>query len=281
LRQDSQAQEIYAAEDGTEIKVHLVVKNQPFVLIADSSVDLNKYKIIAKLVYNNEDDPTDKKEVICLKAPPLVFKAHLDSSGTRGTFELRIRVLTSQHEDSCFRVLIQVLNPITKYSFEISTEPIKVVSKLSGNNPKPYILPKKKPQSKKRSAENDSNIVQKLKELEEQQKQQREEIEKLTQAESKRENGIETDFETAFFRLVELYRASSRQERPEKVRKVLSTVGPYQLYIREMLSSFLTEGSLLAPQHQPVQISSDGLTESQLDNIYTQILTLDAPNLYV
>jgi len=79
-----------------------------------------------------------------------------------------------------------------------------------------------------------------------------------------------TDFETVFLRLVEIYHTSSYQERPEKIRKVLTIPGPSQIYIRELLNSFLSEGSLLEQQ----QIVSS----QQLDKLYADILTLDTPN---
>jgi len=234
---------------------------------------LKTYKLSAKLIYD-EEDTQEQKEVVVVKSPPLEFRAHLDNSGTRGSMELRIKVLTSQHEDMLFRVVITAVDSIGKETLQLLTEPIKVVSKITGASKPKSIFPKKKKQNKKRSHPVDSDaIVTKLKELEDQQMQQKELIQKLSE---KKEDEPGTDFETVFLRLVEIYHASSCQDRPEKIRKVLTLPGPSQVYIRELLSSFLTQATLLDQQQQ---VDSSAFGSALFGSLYADFLTMDAPNL--
>lgn len=117
LRQNSLSiEQVY--KNGISKKVHVVVKNHPFLIQVGlvSSVwegqklDLNRYTMDARLVYDNDS----LKEVGFVKLKPIEFKAHVSDRGDQATIEIRPKVLTSQLEDMLFRVMILALDQTTK-----------------------------------------------------------------------------------------------------------------------------------------------------------------------
>src|SRR5690606_12967222 len=110
-------------------------------------------------VYDNEDH----KPVHYVKNPPLEYESSVSPKGDKVTIDMKLVVLSSQHEDMFFRV---------KYSFEagktlltLISEPIKVVSK-------PAQLKKNKTIAKRgRKRTANDRIVEALARIEEQQNQ--------------------------------------------------------------------------------------------------------------
>jgi hypothetical protein len=97
----------------------------------------------ASLVYDSEA----LKPVSFVKTKPIEYKPVVNESGDQVTLNMKIKVLTSQHEDMFFRVRVVALQQKTRQPLvpplELVSEPIKVISKPKQS--------KKKTQSKKRS----------------------------------------------------------------------------------------------------------------------------------
>jgi len=127
--------------NGIQYVVHVAVKNQPFIVTLslpessgmdsenNQSIDFKRMAVEAKLLY--DCDPL--KEVDFVKLKPLEYKCHsVNDRGDQLTVELRIKVLSSQLEDMCFRVRFSVIQSDTKVpvsGLEAISDPIKVVSK--------------------------------------------------------------------------------------------------------------------------------------------------------
>lgn len=131
------------SKNGVTKQVHVVVKNLVFVMEVSSSVDLSKCNLEARLLYDFDRDEEAKTalEVSYVKNEPLEYKVSLTDGGYKASVELRIKVLTSQHEDMLFRVRLSAVDPISGTAFGVISQPIKVISKLTqlkgkSNNPK-------------------------------------------------------------------------------------------------------------------------------------------------
>jgi hypothetical protein len=135
LRQNSLSIE-HIYKNGLQKKVHVVVKNHPFMIQVGLSsstwegqkIDFNRYPVEARLLYDTEA----LKEVNFVKMKPLEFKAQVNERGDQVAVELRPKVLTSQLEDMLFRVRLTAVDSITKQpipTWTVLSESIKVVSK--------------------------------------------------------------------------------------------------------------------------------------------------------
>jgi len=145
IRQQSSSTTRVVDTRGTEQTVHLVVKNSPFniqlglfrssvtnstqkMFPHDVATDISKIQLDVKLLFDMEEE----KEVNYVKVKPFEHKVALSDSGDSLNVELRLKVLTSQHEDMHFRVKFTAVDPGTKalipYLYCLS-EPIKVISK--------------------------------------------------------------------------------------------------------------------------------------------------------
>jgi len=131
------------SKNGVTKQVHVVVKNLVFVMEVSSSLDLSKCSLEARLLYDfdREEDAKAALEVSYVKNEPLEYKVSLTDGGYKASVELRIKVLTSQHEDMLFRVRLSAADPISGTTFGVISQPIKVISKLTqlkgkSSNPK-------------------------------------------------------------------------------------------------------------------------------------------------
>jgi len=118
-------------KNGIQKQVHVVVKNLMFVVQVEANVDITKANLEAKLLYdfNHEKDP--QVEVSFVKNEPLDYKVNLRPDAVnKAALELKIKVLTSQHEDMLFRVKLLGVDPATGILFDTVTQPVKVISKL-------------------------------------------------------------------------------------------------------------------------------------------------------
>eukprot|EP01113_Clastostelium_recurvatum_P015557 TRINITY_DN1869_c0_g1_i3.p1 TRINITY_DN1869_c0_g1~~TRINITY_DN1869_c0_g1_i3.p1 ORF type:complete len:461 (-),score=142.85 TRINITY_DN1869_c0_g1_i3:59-1441(-) len=119
------------SKNGIQKNVHVVVKNNPFLLtlaLLDKSLNFQQLTTEVQLVY----DCPSLKEVDFVKLKPLEWKTRPNEEGDQLTVELRIKVLTSQLEDMFFRVKVKVVDPRTRKEFphlSVLTHPIRVVSK--------------------------------------------------------------------------------------------------------------------------------------------------------
>jgi len=150
LRQNaSNTEHIY--KNGLQKKVHVVVKNHPFIIQVGLTtnnweghrIDFSRCTLEARLVYDNES----LKEVSFVKMKPLEFKCHVNERGDQVTAEIRPKVLTSQLEDMLFRVKFVPLDSSKQAIGDICvfSEPIKVVSKPEQVKKRKRTEPKPKP----------------------------------------------------------------------------------------------------------------------------------------
>jgi hypothetical protein len=132
--------------NGKDLITHfVVVKNTPFLINIsnkDASVNFRKTKISATLTYDCEP----RREVTLIRSSPLEYVTHLSSNGELITIEARIHVLTSQNENSLFRVCLKFNEE------ELITEPLKVISKADNLKKPSKEKPNATSNKKKRTA---------------------------------------------------------------------------------------------------------------------------------
>lgn len=145
IRQNCAAQE-KISKNGLPKIAYVVIKNSPFMVVIGQEAapgsppfDFNGFAVECTLLYDTE--PT--KMVDFVRSKPVEYKATAVERGTLLQIEMRIKVLTSQHEDMFFRVHVQVTDAETKQPIQglaVRTEPIKVISKpeqLKRRRPQP------------------------------------------------------------------------------------------------------------------------------------------------
>jgi hypothetical protein len=115
---------------GHVVDVHVVVKNSPFQLICRMrgvSVDLHKFSHDLKLMYDMEEE----KEVSWVKQKPVEYKMVVSEDGAQISLEaIKIKVLSSHHEDNMFRLRLSVWDPANEAAvYMVASNPIKVISK--------------------------------------------------------------------------------------------------------------------------------------------------------
>jgi len=265
LSQKSHSEEIIS-KNGLQKTVHIVVKNSPFHIqlgLANpntSKIDFNQIAFEAFLIYDCDGD----KEVDFVKVKPMEFKSTPSENGHLLDTELRIKVLTSQHEDLLFKVKIVGSNPITREEvpgLSVMSSPIKVISK-------PEQLKKKQP-SKKRSVTD--MLVDTINRIERKQEEQQKLIERLIHQQTEptmnasidkrqkiehapwEELTIQTpnqksektgpEFEEAFTNLIKSYNSMKPEEKPETVRKLIRNSSTRDTErLSELLDLFWSEG---------------------------------------
>jgi hypothetical protein len=131
LKQTSPFEE-RVTRNGIQRDIHVVIKNSPFVVqigvARNCEIDLNHIAFDCSLLYDTEGE----KGVDFVKLKPIEYKCVPNEGGDQVSVELRIKVLTSQHEDMFFKVRIQGQDPVTKQdvpNLKVVTSPIKVISK--------------------------------------------------------------------------------------------------------------------------------------------------------
>jgi len=137
LRQDnvSSAHHFYNSElsikNGIQKQVFVVVKNLTFPMDISSTIDLSKCNLEAKLFYDFDRDEDPKRLVSFVKSEPMDYKVNITDGGFRATVEVKIKVLTSQHEDMLFRIRFIAVDHTSGAEFQIWSQPIKVISKMT------------------------------------------------------------------------------------------------------------------------------------------------------
>jgi len=215
ISQSSQFKEEYS-HNGVQKKVHVVIKNHPFVIIV-SFPNLPKITILAKLFYDFNDSNEEKKEVDFIKVPPMDYRVHADAG--KATVEVKLKALTSQHEGVLFRVLLQI-NSADSEQTQLFSEPIRVISKLG------QISKQKSKESKlsrkRKSSTFEPSIVEPQLPLED-------ELEKVS---------FEKEFIEIFQKLLEQYNKIPTEERAQKVRKIVNTSELIKQNLPEFLNIF-------------------------------------------
>ncbi|EFA78178.1 putative transcriptional regulator [Heterostelium album PN500] len=159
------------SKNGVQKNVHVVVKNNPFLLtltLLDNSLNFHQLSPEVHLVYDSEN----LKEVDSATMKPLEYKTRANEEGDQLTVELRIKVLSSQLEDMLFRARVRIVDPRTRKEIAglaVVTHPIRVVSK-------PDQVKKK---AKKRKRAPTDSLMDTLNRIEHQQKEQQRLLKKL------------------------------------------------------------------------------------------------------
>ncbi|EKE37162.1 hypothetical protein ENUP19_0285G0015 [Entamoeba nuttalli] len=129
--------------DGTTKEVHVVIKQSSFIVsISSESIILEGCNVDCSLVYDNDG----LTEVHYINQKPISFTAQL-SSPNRITCDVRILVLSSQHEDMLFKVIFKLTNKKGEQIATLHSFPIRVISKADGKKKVPNSKPPKLPSS--------------------------------------------------------------------------------------------------------------------------------------
>lgn len=297
LKQESLAKEKFSRNQ-VQKEAHVVAKGLPFTIdVASSSLNLSTARLYAKLHYDSDFDE-DFKLVDHVKAEPMTYKVFISAGGDRASVETRIFVLTSQHEDSLFRVKVGVIMS-TSETLEVTSEPIRVVSKPSqiykekrkragAVTTVPTSTPltsikRKLPESASMFTMNGAGdrVFETLKRMEEQQKEQRKMIENLLVRPPVTE---QSNFEALFVQFLEAYKKLPAEERPSKIQTVLSSISPAQSEnLTEFVSLCAWPSSVFNQKNLPTSLPflGDFATESSfgtsnkemeaLDDLYSQL----------
>jgi len=237
--------------NGIQRDVHVVIKNSPFVVqlatTRNCEVDLNHVAFEATLLYDTEGE----KGVDFVKVKPIEFKSVPNEAGDQCSVELRIKVLTSQHEDMFFKVRIQGQDPITKAdvpNLKAITGAIKVISK-------PEQLKKRQPPPKKRNV-NDM-VVEAVTRIEKQQSEQALMIKMLVEQSRLKQERVSwmepvssvhnspkgQDFESSFGAMMKSFVAIDPNQRAEKIRRVVRNCSANENEdLSEFIDLLMTEG---------------------------------------
>jgi hypothetical protein len=276
VKQESLAKEKFSKNE-VQKEVHVVAKNLPFTIeVASNTISFTQNKTSAKLYY--DCDNLDFKPVDLIKSDPMQYRVFIDPSGHKVTIEFRVSVLTSQHEDSLFRIKIAVA--VNEVPVEVFSEAIRVVSKPSqvvkqkrGRAPinktiktepvspssspcigAPVASP---PTSGNKRAANGDILSETLLKMAQEQQEQRKLLEQLLNAPPSKkihyEEDIEDDdFETALQRFISSYSRVKYEDRPQKLRKVISMMNISET---ECLSDFIIQSNQQVEDRQTIQES--------------------------
>lgn len=258
-KQESLAQVTFT-KNGVIKDLHLVAKNISFTIHVKSEFNLNGAPISAKLYYDFDDGEKEPREVETLKVTPLEYTSHVNESGDRAAFELRIGVLSSQHEGAYFRVKLSATDTTTNKTFHVFSQPIKIISKRTQvkkilekfQQPQPQVsspqsspLPSFETTSPVRTS--NEALALAIRKLEEQQREQSHLLKELcgrvTQPVSQTiSDPSESDFETAFKNFVLAYSKLPVEERPKKLRKVLKNDQEITTRANDFIDLYCSEG---------------------------------------
>jgi len=89
-----------------------------------------KLQFLARLLYDSEHIDNTEKEVDYLKSKPLEYRTYKSESGDTAAIECRLHCLSSQHS-TFFRLKLSVVDPLTKETVYLMSNPLKVVAKAS------------------------------------------------------------------------------------------------------------------------------------------------------
>jgi len=252
--------------NGVNKHVRVVVKGQPSrvqiqLVGAEPGFSFRNVALEAILLY---DGPA-AKPVDWIKVKPLEYSGQIEERNPLlYTLELMIKVLSSQHEDSLFKVKIQALNAQTRQVLPhlvAFTSEILVISK-------PEVLKPKAPKGGQKRTRDDQ-VLQYFtrldKRLEDMATTMR--LNKYcnnSTAVSNYHASVEeaenvpptTSFESAISTLLSAYKSLTPEERPEKTRRVMRALKPED-------SSILSEALKMMMGETSVGLHGNGSIESQ------------------
>eukprot|EP01116_Phalansterium_solitarium_P001784 TRINITY_DN115_c0_g3_i4.p1 TRINITY_DN115_c0_g3~~TRINITY_DN115_c0_g3_i4.p1 ORF type:complete len:339 (+),score=94.75 TRINITY_DN115_c0_g3_i4:117-1133(+) len=105
-------------KNGSQVILHIVSKNHEFNFRVQSSTSFNSVPLVASLHYDGND-----RSVECAKGEAMDYSIHLDATGLQAVVETKINVLSSQLDNSYFRVVFQ------QGDEKIHSHPVQCVSK--------------------------------------------------------------------------------------------------------------------------------------------------------
>jgi len=314
-RQESLVTEKSFSKNGKVMDLHLVAKNVSFSIHLAAAFDMNQSPPTAKFLYNWDDEMGEDKEVEQLKTPPLEIISHVDRSGRKANVEAKISVLSSQHERAFFRIKFNIMDPANGELLSDYSQPIKVIAKR--NQIRKMLERKLQSQVKnenatvntpvgvvnlaqlapKRERPTQDAILESLHRIEEQQMEQyrfmQQIADKALQGTSTSASGCKDpqlsppipnlndgELEGAFRNFMATFEKVTPEERPNKMRKLVSSMEKAQSRsVEEFVKLYNIESSI--PQLEDTPGSSCSYcpetdcphkTELEMLNIYNDFL---------
>jgi len=290
VRQTSLSEE-KVTKRGKTSSVFVVVKNSPFqltVALTNALTNFNHLTFDISLIY---DMPGVNKEVSFVSTKPVDYKPSLNDVGDEICFDVKIKVLSSHHEDNFFRLKLTVWDPNNDNFPQLSilSHPIKVISKPmnqrktrkraaptrrcktvttlppSPTSPPSVITPplpsgaatacnpvlESTLQRVDVQQQETIRLLTQLLEREEERPAKRQKVELL---EIKEEPLPTPDFEAAFSSMLRCYSSMSAEDKAENVRKLLRSLSARDLeQLEELFDLMGTAGpkSLIATDTPP------------------------------
>jgi len=257
--QDSLAKQI-VAKNGIPRDVHVVVKNTPFnVHLAfganyaknlNERIDFSRCTVSVDVHYDS-DVPVEGKKVSLLTSKPCEYRVHLSEKKVdEAILEVRMKVLTSQHEDMLFRLHILVTDEVRKQNYQTTSAAIKVVSK-------PDQVRRINGEKAKKRTHSDV-LGETLERIEQRQQHQHDILVKLlsgsnqanpvisfseSENKTKEQKSEDVSFEDAFTLCLKKFSMVPHEERPTKIRKLIAASSTRDsLQISEFLDLMSVEG---------------------------------------
>eukprot|EP01117_Protostelium_nocturnum_P004524 TRINITY_DN1633_c0_g1_i2.p1 TRINITY_DN1633_c0_g1~~TRINITY_DN1633_c0_g1_i2.p1 ORF type:complete len:357 (+),score=120.39 TRINITY_DN1633_c0_g1_i2:705-1775(+) len=280
-KQESLASDSFT-KNGVKKQLHIVAKAVPFVLhLASNSFLLHSATISTRLFYDNETKETEEagtqetasKEVEVLRSvQPMESVSHVSKDGRRASVEVKLNILSSQHEGAHFKVLVSVIDPNTKQTHQVFSHPVRVISKrnqakkivskatssvsksVTGDSASSSMEPKASSTSERREPIKRSAIdllAESMVRIERQQQDQSKVLNLLMRKQfaqnGKNEEGENPfqfnspfgpnmDFESCFRNFLESWNSVHETERPNKLRRVIQSSTSNEM---ESLNNFM------------------------------------------
>jgi len=116
---------------GKTCNVYIVVKNSPFqlnVALKNSNITFNHLSFDISLIY---DMLGYNKEVAYVSTKPVDYRPSVNDAGDEISFDVKVKVLSSHHEDNFFRLKLILWDPNNPQfpQLMVLSYPIKVISK--------------------------------------------------------------------------------------------------------------------------------------------------------
>jgi len=215
--------------NGRQQYVHVVVKNAPFNIQlrsvlnnpSISPINFQQTTIQAQLYY--DCDPP--KVVDYIHHEPMQYVSVVSTTGNEISVEVKIGILSSQHQGALFIVMLRIVDSLTNETLCVLSHPIRVVSKID------HIRKEGVPIKKKTFNE---VLTDKLRDLEHLQSEHTHIIKAMYTLNHIPFDGIKPeptspdslrspkDIQLCFNNVVATFKNTTTEERPEKVRRIVS-----------------------------------------------------------
>jgi len=257
------------SKNNVQKEVHFIVKRTPFsvklALSSDSPLTFTNTPLECFLQYDSDS----KKEVEAPNTKPLEWVVRPTSSGRAATVEFRINVLTTQHQNNLFVILIRLAK--SSHVLEVTTKPIKSVSKPEQVRRRVSLHQAEEPtsvaaqsavigacSSKKRARSEE--LLESLAIIQHKQQQQTEMLALLLANQTKVQ--MQTPFVTSFVppctpapalpsfevalqNLIDVYSQEAESTRPAKLRKVAQSLTPQKRTLLNDICQVMNEDTVM------------------------------------